>query len=209
MKRRALVALCSLVAASAATAANAPDVQERIVPGQAIGKVRIGMTLVQVRRALGPPEGVVERAKRPFGREWVEYSWNFTEWRIGFNVENGVQRVTSIRSTVRTERTREGIGPGVAGARVPQTYRVSCFDAFLTDRPSSQAGYEPPSVGFWCVIPLRGGARTAFVVGNRCAKTPKMYRPCERWVTEVAEAVVLAAGEPLPVTLRHNRVWKP
>jgi hypothetical protein len=210
VRRVALATVCCyLLSAGAAAALDAPDVERRIVPGQSIGKVRLGMTLAQVKRGLGPPESVIVREQRPFGGEWIEYSWNLTEWRIGFAIDDGVQRVTSIRSRARTERTREGIGPGVAGARVPRTYRVSCVDAFLPDRQSPQPGIEPPSVGFWCVVPQRGGARTAFVVGSRCAKTPERYRPCERWVTEVAEAVVLAAGEPLPVTLRRNRVWEP
>ena len=69
-------------------------------------------------------------------------------------------------------------------------------------------GLEPPSVGYWCVLPHRGGTRTAFVLGSRCVKRER-YMRCARWVAEVEEAAVFAAGEPLPVTLRQSRVWKP
>ena len=114
MRQIVCSALTALVVASAAAAANAPDVQERIVPGQSIGKIELGMTLAQVKRVLGPPESVIERERRAFGGDWIEYSWNFTEWRIGFVLEDGVQRAVAIRSRVRTERTREGVGVGVA-----------------------------------------------------------------------------------------------
>ena len=58
MRGVAVLAL-TLALAGAASATNAPDVQQRIVPGQSIARVRLGMTLAQVRRALGPLESTI------------------------------------------------------------------------------------------------------------------------------------------------------
>lgn len=73
--RRILVTLCYLALSAPALAADAPHVQQRIVPGQAIGKVAIGQTLAQVKNVLGGPEGVIEKRRLGFGKTFVEYSW--------------------------------------------------------------------------------------------------------------------------------------
>ena len=51
----AVLALAAVAATGTAPSEAAPQRELLIVPGQQIGKVRIGMTLVQVRAALGRP----------------------------------------------------------------------------------------------------------------------------------------------------------
>jgi len=70
MSRLASIFACAGVAAAvaAAAAATAPSVTQLIRPGVAIGKVRLGMSFAQVRRALGRPQLVNRREERGFGR---------------------------------------------------------------------------------------------------------------------------------------------
>jgi hypothetical protein len=189
-------ALAWLVLAGVAAAANGPHVQERIVPGQAIGKVRIGMTLKQVKAVLGQPEAVIRRERRGFARTWVEYSWNFTSWRVAFQVYKGKYEVVSIRSSVRGERTREGVGYGTLAARLQRTYRTQCRPAWsaLNERDRR---YGSTYMGYGCVT--RG---VFFLVGQLCGNVPTAGRCAERdtrWV--VMEFGVVRAGEPLPFEL--------
>lgn len=194
MRRLLLIAL---VLAPVASAAPSPDVQQRIVPGQSIGKVAIGMTLEQVKRALGKPEGVIEREQLGFGRAYTELSWNLTEWRIGFVVEQGRYRVVRIGSSVRGERTREGVGVGSRGKAVERTYRVRCLQAY---RRITGWG-----AGYWCVVGNTNAARTAFVVHFLCT-VPKVYGNCPtgKLRDQVTEVYVFARGERLPVELQSR-----
>jgi hypothetical protein len=174
-----------------------PHVQQRIVPGQAIGRVALGMTLSQVKKALGVPESVIERRSLGFGKTWVEYSWNFTSWRIAF--VNG--RAVRIGTSVGTEKTREGVGIGTSQTRVERTFGVRCIWGYHADTGRG--------AGFWCVVTARSGARTAFVLETRCKK-PLFFRQCPASPGEdfhppqVREIYVFAPGEQLPVKLGVN-----
>lgn len=189
---RGVAAIVTVLAcAGGASAATGPDVQERIVPGQAIGKVRIGMTLKEVKAALGQPEAVIGRERRSFTRTWVEYSWDFTTWRVGFQIYRGTYSVVSIRSSVRGEKTTEGVGYGTLASRLQRLYRTQC-------RPSWTTGGNVHSFqGYAC--PVRGGF---FVVARLCASVPTAGRCPDResrWA--VVESGVLAPGEKPPFEL--------
>lgn len=199
MRRLLLIAL---VLVPAAPAAVSPDVQQRIVPGRSIGKVAIGMTLTEVKKALGPHESVNAREPRGFGREYLELGWNFGEWRVGFFGKPGDYRAVVVASAARAERTTVGIGPGTPGKKVERTYGVRCLFGFFRSGGQRFADY-------WCVTRSRGGARTAYVVWFVCAK-PRVYGNCpgsypENGRLEVREVWVFAAGEPLPVTLHSDQ----
>lgn len=196
VNRLALVTVCCYLAASAAAAAaDAPHVQERIVPGQSIGPVKLGMTTAQVRRALGPPESTIERRSLGFGKSFVELGWNLGEWRIGF--VNG--RVVRIASSKRTERTSERIGPGSLGKQVERVHGVRCVFAFFKAEGNRFADY-------WCVVRNRGGARTAYVVWGVCTK-PRFNGNCpgNDFRYEVRDVWIFAAGQELPVTLHPSQ----
>jgi hypothetical protein len=175
------------MAAGAAAAADGPHVQERIVPGRSIGKVSLGMSLAQVKKALGAAESVISREPGPFGRQRIEYSWSFTEWRITFEVFRGRSEAVAIRSSVRGERTKEGVGYGTLATRVEQAFRTEC-------KPTI-------TVGFWraCFVKGPGAAKTFFVVNRLCGNVPTAGRCAEQDVRiAVTEVGVLAPGEKLP-----------
>jgi hypothetical protein len=192
--RRIATVCCLLAFPAPALAADAPHVQQRIVPGHSIGKIALGISLAQVKKALGAPESVIERRELGFGKAWIEYSWNFTEWRVAF-VDAHVVRVGT---SVRTEKTKEGIGVGTLRARVERVFGIDC-----------RWGYDPGDARqwgrSWCVVPGPRGVRTAFVAESRCEKRLP-YQQCEPGgygPSIVREVYVFAAGETLPVRFRE------
>lgn len=185
--RVASACLAALALAGVAAAADSPDVQQRIVPGQSIGKVKLGMSVAQVKKALGAPEAVISREKGPFGRVRIEYAWDFTQWRITFEVFRGRSEAVSIRSSIRTERTKEGIGYGTLASRVEKAYGIKC-------EPTITVG-----VALGCVLVSSGARRTFFIANRLCGNVPTAGTCAEEDVRiAVTEFGVLAPGEKLP-----------
>ncbi len=108
MTARAVIAVIAgvvaLAAIGAAPSRSAPQRELLIVPGQQIGKVRIGMSFAQVRRALGRPTGVNKRVRAGFG-QYVEYDWGYGRWTVGLSGRGTAARVSLIATTLRRERT--------------------------------------------------------------------------------------------------------
>lgn len=196
---RAVVVIAIVLAVTGvASAATAPHVQQRIVPGRSIAGVELGMTLAQVRRVLGPPESTIEARDLGFGKAFLELGWNFGEWRVAFVRDKGRYSAVRIASSKRTERTPAGIGPGILGKRVERVYGVRCVFAFFKAEGNRFADY-------WCVVRNRGGARTAYVVWAVCKK-PRFGGNCpgsypENSRLEVRDVWIFAVGQELPVTL--------
>jgi hypothetical protein len=156
MSRLASIFACAGVAAAvaAAPAATAPSATQVIRPGVAIGKVRLGMSFAQVRRALGRPQLVNRREERGFGRRYVEYLWNYGDWRIGLAGLRGRERVVRIATQRRSERTREGIGVGSTIPQLARRYRNSARCV--------STSYDAPDAGTWIVLHGPGSRMTAF-----------------------------------------------
>jgi hypothetical protein len=196
---RAFAAAAVLAFAPAALAADAPHVQERIVPGASIGKVTIGMSLKQVRAVLGAPESVIRRERRSLTRTWVEYSWNFTSWRVAFEVYRGTYSVVSIRASVRGERTKEGVGYGTLGRRVQDVYGTQCKPAYTKVWGGEYPDLNAGNLGFGCVPGSLQRANVFFLVNKVCGNRPSASSCADadvRWI--VVEYGVLARGEKLP-----------
>jgi hypothetical protein len=100
---RLVVVVSSLLLGAAVTAAptaSAPSSTRLIRLGVGIGKIRLGMTYAEVRRALGRPQLVNRRQDRGFGNRYIEYLWNYDEWRVGLLGPRGRERVVRV-STAR------------------------------------------------------------------------------------------------------------
>jgi hypothetical protein len=114
----AAAAVAALLAAATAEGRQERDAQIR--PSVGIGQIRLGMTLAQVRRILGPPQILNRRVKVGFGREHREYVWNWFEWTVAFRGTQGRFRVVRVVTSLRRHRYR-GIG---VGARIRTVVRV-------------------------------------------------------------------------------------
>jgi hypothetical protein len=97
----------------AVTAAARTGADLRITPGKSIGKVKLGMTELQVRATMGRPRSIVRR-RAGFGRSIVEYEYGFAEYVVRFFGPRDRLRVVRVGTTLRQERTREGLGVGSA-----------------------------------------------------------------------------------------------
>jgi hypothetical protein len=110
-----IVAFATLVEASAAT-------ESTIVPGVGIGKVKVGLTLAQVQKALGGKYEYVNERSRVAGRQYLEAGWDFGGWTIGFLRRGGTYRVAEVGHTLRGQRTAKRIGVGSSLQQVARTY---------------------------------------------------------------------------------------
>jgi len=96
---RAGVASAAFVG-SLLVAGGASATESTVYPGVGIGKLRLGMTLAQVAKSLGPYSTVDERS-RVAGSPYLEVGWNFGTWTVGFL--RG--QVVFVGTTLRAQRT--------------------------------------------------------------------------------------------------------
>ena len=136
--------------------------------GKAIGKVELGMTLPQVRRALGGPHvSLYSRADFGARGRYAELGWELPGrtawepviWQIGFRSTSrrGPLRVTRVATTARSERTPQRVGIGSRLRDVVNAYPdARCVTRF----------YHLPHPHTWVVVSGRSGM-TAFQVAER------------------------------------------
>jgi len=150
--RRGVVAVIVAVVLTAAPGASATE--STIVRGVGIGKIRIGMTRTQVQRLLG--RDYTKNATTTIaGAEYVELGWDFSTLSVGF-VDG---RVTQVETTLRGEKTREGIGVGSSFKAAARAYPQAICTLYFVS-PGTGTSYGPSSA--------QRHAQTALVVaGNR------------------------------------------
>jgi hypothetical protein len=153
----------ALVAVAAAFvtrgAAASPIDDERIRHGAGIGSVRLGMTYAEVRQILGGPQTVDKRERLSGGRRYLELSWDFGWWTVGFMGKPNRMRVVSVQTVNRRERTAEGLGVGSLERAVRSTLRVRCLTVLHRSLPYNR------SIESRCAYESHRGRETAFVLG--------------------------------------------
>ena len=183
--RRAAVAATTVVVAFALAATLAPAAPERdalVRPGRGIGRVSLGMTLAQVRRTLGPHTAVNARKRLGFGETYVELDWTYSTWRVGFEGRRGRLRAVRVATTMRRQRTPEGLGPDSRIRDIVRVYpRATCSDWAGLGTNSS--------VGRWVTVRHAGGARTVFVVLTEGTPQPPPGRVVEVMVQRPARGL--------------------
>ncbi len=118
--------------------------ESTIFPGVGIGKVKLGMTLAQVERALG--KNHILNAQ---DGAYTELAWNFASWTAGF--EHG--RVVQVGTTLRTQRTTARIGPGTFWLKLVKAFPGGLC-TFLFEQP----------YGLEYLVPHKGGTQTIFLL---------------------------------------------
>jgi hypothetical protein len=184
-----LIVVAGLVAGLALVPA-AGGANELIRPGKGIGRVELGMSEAQVRRALGTPQAVIRR-RIGFGRLSAEWQFDGGAWRVRLVGRRGSLRVTSVATMVRRERTREGFGVGT----LERTLRRRYGRTLRCDPLRSDGGYV------WgrnnlrsCSLRGPGGTRLVWTSASQ-RETGDITRVSE-WLREarVIEVAVVAAG---------------
>jgi hypothetical protein len=117
------VALLAVVVAAvaAAQAGAAPQSNLRIFPGVGIGKLRLGMTEAQVRRAMGRPRFVVTR-RAGFGLRSLEYQYGLAEYTVRLFGRPGRLRAVRVGTTLVRERTPLRVGVGSSERAIRRAY---------------------------------------------------------------------------------------
>jgi len=157
--RRAVATAAIVGSALAAGASAAPGDGDRIRHGAGIGKVRLGMTYAEVRRILGAPQTVDAREQLAGGRRYLEFSWDFGWWTVGFMGRPGKMRVASVQTLSRRERTVDGLGVGTRESVLHRELgRMRCSKVAPRDRYYWSFEHR-------CAYASHPGRETAFVLG--------------------------------------------
>lgn len=171
-----------------------------IRPGVSIAKFRLGMTEQQVRRAAGRPTAVVRHPRAAFAQRTVELQYGLG---AGYVVQLagplGRMRVNFVSTTLRRERTSNGIGTGSLERVLRERYPALRCGPLNAAQPPGTPGDRTPYVDNRrdCTLFSGRGSRTIFrsqVTGKRYGVTAEEFlrraevveiavslRPCRRW----------------------------
>jgi hypothetical protein len=179
----------ALVLVASASASTQRDALIR--PGVGIGKVRLGMTLAQVRAAWGRPQSQTSQPQTRGGRT-IELQYDFGAYVVKLSGFARSERVVSVATTLAKEKTAHGLGPGALERRVQRAYRgeLRCERLDVWNPPRS-AYPLLASNRRECVLGDRYGPQTVFVSRMR----RNSFLP-EHWLASayVFEVVIRAPG---------------
>jgi len=176
---RAAVLAISVVTLAATSAAAAPERDTRVRHGLGIGRVTLGMTYAEVRKILGGPQTVDKRERLRDGRRYLQFSWDFGWWTVGFMGRPGKLRVAFVQTLNAQQRTVEGLGVGTKERKLRNTLRLRCAE--VSSRPS-RTGF---AFERRCTYASHRGRETAFVLGHQANLPPWNWRMNEQVVTAV------------------------
>jgi hypothetical protein len=149
-----LLALAMLAALALAAPASAD--QELVRHRLAIGKVRLGMSVAEVRRLLGAPRSTTREQR---GRNiYVESDWDYGWWTVGFaKPPGGTFRAVMVGTVQRAQRTPERLGPGATRRQISERLPAT------TCRSVQPVGGSQLNEVGECVYGGRGRRQTVFV----------------------------------------------
>jgi hypothetical protein len=165
MRRGGVSALAALVGLAGAGANRSDGATLVIWPAQSIGKIRLGMSEAELRRAMGRPRAIVRRPGS-FGLRSIEFQYGLAEYSVRLRGRPGRLRVVRIATTLARERTRGGVGVGSRERAVLRAYpRCRCDAQRLSHRDGVvYVGGKNPRV---CTLFAPSGRRTTFTIWLR------------------------------------------
>jgi hypothetical protein len=193
---RAAAALGCVVLALAAGASASTQRDALIRPGVGIGKVRLGMTLAQVRAAWGRPYAV-QTTPHERGARTIELQYDFAAYAVTLVGLPQRERVVAVSTTLAKERLRSDVGVGSLERRLLRVFRAELHCDVL---PVNRDARNPLPV-IWagatrrCVLGQRNERHTVFV-SRVHPRWPWDARPIAEWLklARVVEVVVRAPG---------------
>jgi hypothetical protein len=150
--------------------------ESTVYPGVGIGKVRLGMTATQVKRAMGG-DFIVNHTETVDSVRYVEYAWDFAHWTVTFETHGRSLRAVQVATDVHTQRTANGIGMG--------TKWRSVLRAYPGGRCAWGHHYQPWGVDLEYLVPHKGGTQTMFTFGSIIDRTTVPARVVGYKVVEV------------------------
>ena len=159
---RAAAVAVLLAGAFAAPAAAGPARDAVVRPGVSVGKIRLGMTEAQLRRAMGAPDYVL-RKRGSFGRSTVQFQYGpRSEWTVDLTGPRAAMRVVSVTTFLRSQRLPNGFGPGTRELAIRKAYgrRLVCprWPTYVFQGVTFVKAHTRT-----CTLPGPSGAATIFV----------------------------------------------
>ena len=159
MRARVLVPAGLVALALTSAAAATPGAERVIRPGVGIGKLRLGMTEAQVRRAMGRPRFVVTR-RAGFGLRSLEYQYGLAEYTVRLFGPRGRLRAVRVGTTLVRERTPRRVGVGTTERAILRTYPAVRCEPLKTELFGSIRVVR--TVQRECTLLAPSGRRTIF-----------------------------------------------
>jgi hypothetical protein len=145
-------ALSAVAVLGAVLVSSAAATESTIHPGVGIGKLKLEMTLAQVKHVLGS-EAIVNDRETIGGAPYVELGWNFSEWSVGFVRRGSTYRAVHVTTAQRAQRTPAGIGPGTFWLKLVKAH------------PGGVCTFTyGPTGGLEYLVPHKGGTQTLFLL---------------------------------------------
>jgi hypothetical protein len=143
-------------------ASGAQEARAVVRHGESIGKLRLGMTIPQVRRAIGGPGILVKSERRGKGYVYRELGWNLGWWTVGFmRPPGGDYTAVRIGTVSRAQRTRERLGVDSTVLQISGRLRRSfCRDVYPLEPPDGRVLHGE------CIYRRPTGRQTAFVLSR-------------------------------------------
>jgi hypothetical protein len=196
---RSLAAL-AFVALALTTSAGASTQRDALIrPGVGIGKIRLGMTLAQVRAAWGRPQAQTIETLARVGRT-IELQYDFAAYTVTLTGRPRGERVVAVGTMLAKERLRQGVGVGSLERRVRRVLRGELRCGPLPVSVDAR-GVPLQLIGAGsrrrCTLGDRGGRHTVFTSGIQL-RYPWDARPVTEWVklARVMEILVRGPGAP-------------
>lgn len=191
------VAALVFIALSLAPSASASTQRDTLIrPGVGIGKVRLGMTLAQVRGAWGRPYAV-QTIPHERGARTIELQYDFAAYAVTLVGLPQRERVVAVSTTLAKERLRQDVGVGSLERRLLRVFRAKLHCDVL---PVNRDARNPLPVIYAgatrrCVLGHRNERHTVFI-SRVHPRWPWDLRPIAEWVklARVMEVVVRAPG---------------
>src|SRR5215208_3468204 len=121
MAARSLLTFSAAAVGALLVAGTGSAIESTIYPGVGIGKIKLGMTATQVKKALGV-DYLKNKSETVAGKRYVEYGWNFSHWTVTFGQEGKTLRAVQVATDVHDQRTTKGIGYGSTWHKLVHTY---------------------------------------------------------------------------------------
>ena len=189
---RSLAALAFVALALTASAGASTQRDALIRPGVGIGKVRLGMTLAQVRAAWGRPYAMTTALLPRRGRT-IELQYDFAAYVVTLRGLPGRESVVAVSTTLAKERLRQNIGVGSLERRLERVFRgeLRC-EGLPVNRV---AGAVTAGARRRCTLGDRDRQHTVFTSGIQM-RYPWDARPVGDWtrLARVMEVTVRAPG---------------
>jgi hypothetical protein len=168
---------------------SASATESTIYPGVGIGKIKLGMTLGQVKKILGSPQTVNRRTQVPGKRGYVEYGWDFSTLWVGFVNTKGVLHAVLVGTDLRSQGRLGGVGIGTVREELKRKLPVvSCAPTNYQTGAGSYYRVSEAKRLDYCLFGPASGRVTVFDVytdpGKDC-QPQWTYEHCTWYVKQV------------------------